>query len=1009
MKKTVLFLFLSFFCFTMFAQEHVVMGVVTSGEDDTPIPFASVVVKGSTIGTSTDFDGKYSISVPEGATLSYSMIGYETKFILVGDQTDISIVLETQTTGLDEVVIVGYGTQKKRDLTGAVSVVGAKMIEAIRPVKAEQALQGTVAGVNVTSQSGAPGSSLDIRIRGIGTNGDSAPVVIIDGYQGDLSLLNADDIETITVLKDAQAAIYGTVGANGIVLVTTKKGKKGKTVVSVNSSLGIQETSRKVPVLNATEYAVLLNEAFAANGEDLPFSSFTGLGTGTNWQNEVFEQAPVYNSSVSISGGSDKITYSFGASDMDQKGIVGSSKSGYKRNTARLNLNADLSDKFKMNSSVIYTYVKRKTINENGLGSVLFNALNMPSTTSVYDEDGEYTLASLDLGSEIINPLAQIDNTYNEYFLRKINGTFGLTYDLNNHITGTARMGFNTTNDESRDFSMEVDYGGKVFDVLESNVYQAYNNYNDYTFDAFVTYDNTFNEDHHVTATLGTTVYKEWGNYLGATGYEVPYNSWEYADISLCTSVSTTMSSYSSSYDNRRLSYFARAQYDYKGKYLVSAMIRRDASSKFGDNNAFGYFPSVTGGWVISDEDFMQGIDHIDFIKIRGSYGILGSDNIDPYAFTSSLDGEATYVFDDALVYGTAIGSLVNDAVKWEESEQIDFGFDMKLFNNRLDFSADYFVKTTKDLLLSDVSVSGIMGTSAPGASGPTINAGTVENKGFEFAVGYRGNITKDLSYSLNYNLTTLKNNVKQVDNDTGYVEGGSFGVGKASPTRMEVGMPIGYFYGYKTDGLFQNQAEVDAAPSQLDLGAEAAPGDIKYVDNNGDGVLDTDDKTNIGDPIPDVTMGLNLTLKYKGFDFVTYAYASIGNDMIRNYERDNDYVNRLSTALNRWTGEGTSNDVPRLTTASTTNSILSEYFVEDASYLRIQNVQLGYTLPKLLTEKMHISKLRLYAAVSNLYTFTSYTGYDPAASSGDPIGSGIDYGFYPPSRTYTFGLNLNF
>lgn len=1009
MKKTALFLFLSFFCFTTFAQEHVVTGVVSSGEDDTPIPFASVVVKGTTIGTSTDFDGKYTISVPDGATLSYSMIGYETKSVLVGEQSDISIVLETQTTGLDEVVIVGYGTQKKRDLTGAVSIVGAKTIEAIKPIKVEQALQGTVAGVNVTSQSGAPGSSLDIRIRGIGTNGDSAPVVIIDGYQGDLSLLSPDDIETITVLKDAQAAIYGTVGANGIVLVTTKKGKKGKARVSLSSSVGIQETSREVPVLNATEYATLINEAFAANGDDLPFSSLSGLGTGTNWQDEVFEQAPVYNTSVSVSGGGEKMTYSFGASDMDQKGIVGSSKSGYKRNTARLNLNADLSDKFKLNSSVIYTYVKRKTISENGLGSVLFNALNMPSTTSVYDEDGEYTLASSDLGSEIINPLAQIENTYNEYYLRKLNGTFGLTYDLNEHISGTARMGFNTTNTESRDFSMEVDYGDKVFDVTQSSVYQDYNNYNDYTFDAFVTYDNRFNEDHHVTTTLGMTVYKEWGNYLGATGYEVPYNSWEYADISLCTDVSSSLSSYSSSYDQRRLSYFARAQYDYKGKYLLSAMIRRDASSKFGDSNAFGYFPSATAGWVISDEDFMQGINNIDFIKLRASYGILGSDNIDSYTYTSSLDGEATYVFDDELVYGTAIGSLVNEDVKWEESEQIDLGVDLKLFNNRLDFSADYFVKTTKDLLLSDVSVSGILGTSAPGASGPTINAGTVENKGFEFALGFRGNISKDLSYKINYNLTTLKNNVKQVDNDTGYVEGGSFGVGQSSPARMEVGMPIGYFYGYKTDGLFQNQAEVDAAPSQLDLGAEAAPGDIKYVDNNGDGELNSDDKTNIGDPIPDVTMGLNLTLKYKGFDFVAYAYASIGNDMIRNYERDNDYVNRLSTALNRWTGEGTSNEVPRLTTASTTNKVLSEYFVEDASYLRIQNLQLGYSLPSLLTEKLRISKLRVYAGVSNLYTFTSYTGYDPAASSGDPIGSGIDYGFYPASRTYTFGLNLNF
>lgn len=991
------------------AQQTSVNGTVTNAEGE-PLPGVSIVIKGTLSGTVTDINGKYSITAKEGDILIFSFIGMKSQEIPVQSNTTIDVVLADDILAIEEVVAIGYGTQKRSDLTGAVSIVDAKTIEEMAPVKAEQALQGTTSGVIVTAQSGAPGSSLDIRIRGISTNGDAAPVAIIDGYEGDLSLLNPDDIETITVLKDAQAAIYGTVGANGIILVTTKKGRKNTPArVNINSSVGLQETSRKVPLLNATEYAVILNEALAANGEDLYFDDISDLGKGTNWQNEVFDDALIYTNSATVSGGSDKMVYSLSGSDLQQKGIVGESKSQFKRSTARLNLGIDLTDKIKFNSSLIYTHITRKTLSENGLGSVLFNALNMPPTTSVYDEDGEYTLASSDLGDEIINPLAQIDNTYNDYDYNKLNGTFGFEYDVLPQLKVSARLGFNTANDNSKVFSMEVDYGGKVFDKTESSVYQSKSEYNDYTFDAFVTYENMFFGGHHVIGTLGNTVYKTWGDNLNATGYGVPNNSWEYADISLCTTVSDALSNGSWSYDDRRLSYFGRIQYDYEGRYLVSGMLRRDVSSKFGPDNRVAWFPSATAGWIISEESFMKQYDFIDFIKIRASYGILGSDNINSYLYTSSLGGEAAYVFDDELVYGTATGGVVNTEIKWEESEQFDVGADFKLLGNKIDINVDYFVKTTKDLLIEDVPVSGILGAEAPGASGPTINAGAVENKGFEFAIGYRGDINNKFTYKINYNLTTLKNEVLEVNNDVGYVEGGSFGVGQDYPARMEVGMPMGYFYGYKTDGLFQTQYEVDAAPSQLDLGAEASPGDIKYVDTNNDGEITSDDKTNIGDPIPDMTMGLNISMNYKGFDFLAYAYASIGNDMIRNYERDNDYVNKLSTVLNRWTGEGTSNSVPRVTTASTTNWLLSEYFVEDASFLRIQNIQLGYSLPKSLIDRLKFDKVRLYVSVNNVYTFTDYTGFDPTASTGDPIGGGIDYGFYPSARTYTFGLNLNF
>jgi TonB-linked SusC/RagA family outer membrane protein len=992
------------------AQEIVVRGTVTSAEDGQALPGVTVMVKESSTGTITDANGVYQLSVAPDAILKYSFIGMQTTELPVENRSEIDLAMQVESTGLEEVVVIGYGTIKKKDVTGAVSIVDSETIEQIRPAKVEQALQGTMAGVNVTTQSGAPGAGLDIRIRGISTNGDASPVVIIDGYQGDLNTISPSDIETITVLKDAQAAIYGTVGANGIILITTKSGRKNTpTRVSFNSSYGVQETTRKLSVLNATEYAVLLNESYAANGEQIPYPDISGLGVGTDWQSSMFSTAPVYNNDLTISGGSESIVYSMSVSSFNQKGIIGGDKSAFKRNTARLNVGIDLAKWLHFESTLNYTLLNRTSINDFGLASVLFNALNMPSTVPIFDETGAYFLAPSNLGIEIINPLAQIDNTYNDYDLKKLNGNFGLDFDIAPNIVATTRIGFNTADTKYKSFSRIVDYGGKVFDVTRSSVYQSKDYFNDYTFDAFITYENTFQGVHHLTATLGTTVYKTWGDNLNATGFDVPNNSWEFADIGLANGLNTSKATGSWTYDQRRLSYFTRLQYDYLGKYLVSAMLRRDASTKFGPDNSVAWFPSATLGWIVSDESFMAEAEKIDLLKFRLSYGVLGSDKIGDYQYISQLSGEGTYVFQGMLVNGKAVGASPNPAVKWEQSEQFDVGLDMKLLRNRIDFSADYFIKTTNNLLISNIPVSGILGTTAPGAAGPTANAGTVRNSGFEFAIGFKGNIKEDFSYGINYNLTTLKNEVLEVNNGTGFVEGGSFGVGQPYPARMEVGLPIGYFYGYKSDGLFQNQEEVDAHPSQTALGAQASPGDIRYVDVNKDGKLDASDRTHIGDPIPKVVMGLNINLNYKGFDFVIYTFASIGNEMVRNYERVQPNVNRLSYYMSRWTGEGTSSTVPRLTTAATGNTIFSDFYVEDASFLRIQNIQLGYTIPQSFTQKAKIQTLKIYVAVSNPLTVSRYMGYDPSASSGSPIGGGFDPGFYPVPRTYNIGLNLNF
>jgi len=1016
MYKKILILLLFSYSAISFAQNIDVKGTITEGSSGQPLPGVNIILKNTSKGATTDFDGIFTLKdVPINSVIVISYLGYVTQEVKVVNNDPINVSLQEDAESLNEVVVIGYGSQTKKEVTGAVSTVSSETLSELAPVKVEQALQGTVSGVNVTTQSGAPGAGLDIRIRGISTNGTNGPAVFIDGYQGDLSLLNPNDIETITVLKDAQAAIYGTIGANGVILITTKTGSKGsKTKVTFNTYVGYQETTRKLPLLNASEYALILNESYAAAGQNLPYPNVTGLGVGTDWQDEVFNsQVPIVNHDFSVSGGSEKLAYTISASHLYQQGIIAPKKTDFRRNTARLSLRGDISEKIKFSSNVIYTYLDRDSVNDFGLGSVLFNALNAPPTLSAYDQNGDFSLVpnTAGLGIEIINPLAQIENTFNDFDLRKLNGSFSMDYQPTDQLTFTSRIGFNNTEQKGKSFAKIVDYGGKVFDVTRSSVSQSAENFNDYTLDLFANYKDTFFEDHNVTATLGTTIYKTFGNGLFATGYDVPNNDWAYADISLATGTGADgvrdVGSYA--FDERRMSVFGRLQYDYKGKYLLSAMLRRDMSTKFGPNNRVAYFPSATAGWIISDEEFLNDSSLINFLKLRVSYGVLGNDQIPNNGYVGQLNGEATYVFDGTLTNGVAIGQLPNPDLQWEEAKKFDVGLDFTILNEKVDVTTDYFINKRDNLLISNIPVSGIAGVYAPGGSSPTINAGGVENKGFEFAINYKDNLSENLKLSVSYNVTTLTNEVTEVNNSTGFIEGGSFGVGQPAISRMEVGQPIGYFYGYKTDGIFQNQAEVDAHPSQLALGANASPGDLRYVDVNNDGVIDTDDRTNLGDPIPDVTMGLNLTLNWKNLDFTAYAFASIGNDMVRNYERTLTDVNQLNYVLDRWTGEGTSNTVPRVTTAATTNNVFSDYFVEDASYLRLQNVQLGYNLPTDVIESIGFTKVRLYCGVNNLVTLTKYRGYDPGATSGAPIGGGIDFGFYPIPRTYLFGLNLNF
>lgn len=1014
MRKKVSLILFMFIGFWATAQTLNVKGTVKDAITGNVLPGVSVIVKGSATGTQTDFDGLYSLSkVNKGAILVYNYLGYKKKEVVISQEiTNVS--LEESAESLDEIVVIGYGTQRKKEVTGAVSVVSSATIEDLNPTRIEQALQGQVAGVNITQSSGSPGAASNIRIRGISTNGDSRPLILLDGRViEDLSVVNPSDIESINILKDASAGIYGVRAANGVILVTTKTGRRNSDFQSIlNISTGFQQTTREIPLLNATEYALLANEAFAANGEALPFTSISGLGQGTNWQGSAFETAPIYSIDYTLNKGTEKSTYSLGIAVTSQDGIVGGDKANFNRRNVRFNFDTELTDKLKFTSSTIYTNTNKRNLIENTLGSILFNALNMPPTTPVFDSNGDFSLPpAVGTGIEVANPLAQIDNAYNRTWVNKISASYGLNYKFSDYLSAEARYQANYSIADSNTYNKVNNFGNNnVFNVDLGTFTDFSQSYFDYTFDAFVNYERDFNDVHSVKVMLGSSVFRTIGRFntiltsnasgddLNNVSIGAPILNGDGLEIFKNNNNGDNLS-----FDSRLLSYFTRLQYTYDSKYLFSAVIRRDGSSNFGPKSKFGFFPTASAGWVASEEDFLKDSNTVSFLKLRASYGIIGNDRIPGFRFVSVLNGEAEYVFNNTLVQGTAVGPIANPEIKWEQQIPLDIGLDVELFD-KVNITMDYFKKTTEDLLVS-AQTSGIIGVSAPGSSVPVVNAGTVENKGFEFSIGYKDNVSEDFKFNVNYNFTTLKNNVTFVGNSTGIIEGGSFGVGQDAPSRMEAGFPIGYFYGYQTAGIFQTQSDVDSHATQTN----AAPGDLRFVDVNGDGVIDSDDRTYIGDPIADINMGLNLSFNYKNFDFNAYAFASLGNEIVRNYERTLPLTNRATYFLDRWTGPGTSDTFPRVTTGATGNNLFSDFHVEDGSFLRLQSVQLGYSLSNKTLEKLQFSKLRFYVSGSNLFTLTKYRGYDPTTSNGSPIGGGIDQGFYPSPKTFLFGMNVNF
>lgn len=994
--------------FGLFAQT-VIKGKVT---DDTgeELPGVNVVVKGTSNGTVTDIFGDYSLEVSDpSATLVFSFVGFVSQEIVIGSQSVVDVQLVTDVVSLQEVVVVGYGTTTEKELTASVSTIKSEDITKLNPSRIENVLQGQISGVQITSGSGSPGGGQNIRIRGINSNGDNRPLIILDGvrYGDDLSTIDPNNIESITVLKDASAAIYGVLGANGVVIVTTKSGKSTfKPELSFSGFYGIQETERTINLLNATEYALLTNEAFAAGGQSPIFTDIASLGEGTDWQDEVFETAPIQNYSLNYRGSTESTDYSAGVSYFSQEGIVGGSKSEFDRVNVNLNVGHQLFEKLKMRTNMNYISINRKTLTENVLGSVLFNAINIAPTEAIFDADGNFTTAD-NLGIEIINPLAQIANTFNDTQTQRLTGLVGLTYEIIEGLEVESSLNFNYADVFTRGFQPEISFGdSKVFNSEVSRVDQSQQNFISYNIDNIVRYSRTFDEVHDVSFTLGNSIYKTRGQSLFVSGRDIPNNTFDFADVRLANDFDEIRPG-SSSFDVRQFSYFGRVEYNYESKYLFSGLIRSDETSIFAPGNQQGTFFSLSGGWVFSDESFFPSLDFFDFGKLRVSYGELGNDRVDAFGYISQLDGEAETVFDgDDLVFGRAIGRLPNPELQWETTKQFDVGLDLDFFEGKIGIVADYYVKTTEDLLIPSAPASGLTGIAAPGGRGPSINAGEVRNKGFEFSISYNDEVLKDLRVSANFNYARNDNETLQVNDEDLFLAFGSFGVGGDDDiSRFQKGIPIGGYWGYTTNGIFQSAEEI-ASSAQA---GSAQPGDIRFVDLNDDGIIDDEDRSFIGSPIPENIFGFTLGLNYKNFDFSTLWEAQTGHSFVRNYERTLPRVNRRDDAIERWTGPGTSNSFPRLTTGASNNNLFSDFFVEDGDYLRIRNIQLGYTLPTNVIEKIGASKIRIYTSVNNVFTFTDYEGFDPSANNGGPINGTNDQGFYPQARTYIFGFNLTF
>jgi TonB-linked SusC/RagA family outer membrane protein len=1029
------------------AIAQTVKGTVKSATDNEPLIGASVLVKGTTTGTITDLDGNYSISAPNGATLVFSYVGYNAKEVKV-TSSSINVALSESTKLLDELVVVGYGVQKKKLVTGATAQVKGDELSKLNTTSPLQAMQGQMAGVTIASTSGQPGSDMKVTIRGLGTVGNSQPLYLIDGIGGDISTLNPADIESIDVLKDAaSAAIYGAQAANGVVLVTTKQGREGKAKVTFDGYFGVQSVARKTNLLNAEQYMTIMDEQNVNDGKSpYDWSSISSIWNSdgsvidTNWLDAMLkDNATTQSYTVGVTGGSKTSTYAMSLGYMNQEGIVGGKDvSDYSRYNFRINSDHKLfDDVLTLGEQASFVYVKSNGI---GVGNQYNNTLRGAFGTSplapIYSDnnyfDSPYNdTSNSDWYNADGNPYGSMMTTNNNETKTatfsgnayaqlqpiknlKIKTVLGVVYGSSDYRSYTPKYHFNKYDTE--------------YEAAYTKVSQSMNNSLGITWTNTAAYDfkldkNAFN------ILVGMESYRYSGTYLGASQAYLKegFDTWDYAYINNGTAATTDkgLSASGNPHDkSRSVSYFGRLGWNFDERYMINVTVRRDGSSKFAEGHRFGTFPSVSAGWNVTNEKFMESTQNwLDFLKIRVSWGRVGNQNIDNYQYLAPITTSNTHyyfgsalgangVYDNAYAtnladnYGAYPSRFSNENLTWETSEQTNIGFDATLFRSRLSVNFDYYIKNTKDWLV----VAPILATSGSGA--PYINGGSVKNKGVELNLNWHDNIGA-FNYSIGVNGAYNKNKVGEIPNEDGIIHGNSNELYDNATEfyRAENGHAIGYFWGYQTAGIFQNEKEIDEwiAAGNGVLLSDVRPGDVKFVDQNHDGVIDDNDKVDLGSGLPKFTFGFNINLGYKNFDFSVVANGNAGNKIVQSYRNQgNKYANYTTEILERWTGEGTSNRIPAVSTTNR-NWVFSDLFIHKGDFLRISNITLGYDFAKLINLKV-ISKARIYAQVQNPFTFTKYNGMDPEIGYGTSSWvSGVDVGYYPRPRTFLFGVNLAF
>ncbi len=1003
---------LTFLVSHSYAQERSVSGKVTASEEGA-LPGVNILVKGSTIGTVTDVDGNYRISVPgENSILVFSSIGYTTEEVTVGNQSAVNVVMLPDIQSLSEVVVVGYGTQERKDLTGAVSSVNSKQFENIAITSVEQGLQGRVAGVNITQQSGQPGAGMQVQIRGVGSIGNSEPLYVIDGVPvindnsatgngkfNALNSINPNDIASIEILKDASAAaIYGARAANGVVLITTKRGKAGQTAVTLDAYTGFQKAWRLLELTDINGYKELSDEL--TDNAGLPrvvaLQRPEELVNRTDWQDEMFSVAPINNVNLGVSGGTENARFNVSGNYMNQPGIL----RGTDFERLSLRVNTDFQQgKFKFGESLAFSRTQA-----NDLTASFFSIIHYPPNRPVYDSAnvGGYSGNRIIDEQDANNPVGEADLFTDRTTRYRVIGTVFGEYEILDGLTYKLSVGGDFIYGNRYQYTPPYQFGDR-----RSQPFASLSERNGYSISPLI--ENTLNYSktfgiHNLGVLVGYTRQTYEERAANASGRNTVNTVVKVLDgVNDVPAVSGNLQEFA------LVSYLGRVTYSFNDRYLLTANIRRDGSSRFSPNNKWGIFPSASVGWRVSEEAFMESLPAVSDLKIRASWGQTGFQEIGNYSFQPVLDNTLNYLFNGEVATGVAQKGLAANNLKWETSTQTDIGMDLGLFDNRILINADYYIKKTEDILVP------VPPTPSTGVQGsPTLNAGSVRNQGFEFAATYRKS-TGDFQYSITGNFATLKNEVLSLGGGQPIISGS---VNVTRVTRIIEGFPIGHFYGYQMDGLFQTETDVEEHAFQ----PNAKPGDIRFKDQDGNDTIDVNDKVYIGDPLPDLTYGLAFEASYKGFDVnlflqgvqgveLYYGYRYFAAGMLRpfNYEK---------RTLNRWTGPDTSNEIPRAVGGDPAkNTRESSRFIGDGSFLRCRNLTLGYSIPSTTLENIggFVSRARFYLTAQNLFTITDYEGYDPeiGSQSDNPDnfsrGRGIDNGQFPQARTYMLGVQVTF